>query len=72
MGGGPVIAANDNAPRLTALARTALVEAILDEFDMLCLGVPSAERIATEIEISRLPSGRQLTPSMAMLGLGVT
>ena len=44
-----MIAANDNWPTLTAEARAVMVEAILDEFDLLCLGTPSPDRIEAEI-----------------------
>lgn len=44
-----MIAANDNRPPMDAAARAALVEAIMEEFDLLCLGVPSPERIEAEI-----------------------
>lgn len=42
-------AANDNAQPLDDADRKAMVEAILDEFDLLCLGTPSPERIKDEI-----------------------
>lgn len=42
-------AANDNWPPLTEATRAAMVEAILEEFDLLCLGTPSPDRIEAEI-----------------------
>lgn len=42
-------AANDNTPGLTAERRAVIVEAILEEFDLLCLGIPSPERLEREI-----------------------
>lgn len=44
-----MIAANDNRPPLSDEARAVMVEAILDEFDLLCLGTPSPDRIEAEI-----------------------
>ena len=44
-----MIAANDNPPPMDAAARAAMVEAIMEEFDLLCLGIPSPERIEAEI-----------------------
>ena len=42
-------AANDNIPPMDAAARAVMVEAILEEFDLLCLGIPSPDRIEAEI-----------------------
>lgn len=44
-----MIAANDNWPPMTSDTRAAMVEAILEEFDLLCLGTPSPDRIEAEI-----------------------
>lgn len=44
-------AANDNAPPLTEAQRAILVEAVLEEYDLLCLGIPTPERIEREIYI---------------------
>lgn len=44
-----MIPANDNRAPLSEEARAAMVEAILDEFDLLCLGMPSPDRIEAEI-----------------------
>lgn len=44
-----MIAANDNILPLDDEDHKAMVEAILDEFDLLCLGTPSPERIKDEI-----------------------
>jgi hypothetical protein len=41
-----MIAANDN---LSADQVSAIVESILDEYDILCLGTPSPERLEREI-----------------------
>ena len=46
-------AANDNWRPMSPDDRAIMVEAILDEFDLLCLGIPSPERIEREI-IQRL------------------
>lgn len=42
-------AANDNPPPMDVAARAAMIEAIMEEFDLLCLGIPSPERIEAEI-----------------------
>lgn len=44
-----MIAANDNHPPLSEADRALMVEAILEEFDLLCLGIPSPDRIEREI-----------------------
>lgn len=49
-----MIAANDNQPPMTADRRAAMVEAILEEFDLLCLGIPSPDRIEREIALRTL------------------
>jgi nicotinamide mononucleotide adenylyltransferase len=42
-------AANDNRAPLSADERAAMVEAILEEFDLLCLGIPTPDRLEREI-----------------------
>ncbi len=44
-------AANDNLRRLTEAERHLVVESILEEFDILCLGIPTPQRIEREIMI---------------------
>lgn len=47
-------AANDNRPPMTEDERAVMVEAILEEFDLLCLGFPSPDRIEREIAMRTL------------------
>lgn len=47
-------AANDNAPALSAERRAVIVESILEEFDLLSLGIPSPERLEREIALRLL------------------
>ena len=49
-----MIAANDNSPALTAAERAVIIEAIMDEYDILCLGIPGPERLESEIAIRLL------------------
>lgn len=41
--------ANDNLRHLAPKERAVIVEQILEEFDLLCLGVPSQHRIEREL-----------------------
>lgn len=46
--------ANSNRPPLSPAEREIMVESILEEFDLLSLGIPTPERIEREIAIRTL------------------
>lgn len=42
-------AANDNYRTLSPAERYVVIESILEEFDLLCLGTPTPDRISCEL-----------------------
>ena len=46
--------ANDNPPPMDDADRAAMIEAIMEEFDLLCLGIPSPDRIERKIALRTL------------------